>query len=141
MERFGAPSDPEFRRQAWRAFDAARAMIAEARRRNVRIALGSDAAHRFPHVPSAVLELEYLEALGYPPLEAIRAATVTAAAAVARPDRGRIAPGFPAHPPGVHGNPAHGVRPLRDPGRVWRNYPAGMPVLPGPLAEELPRHC
>ncbi|MEJ0070921.1 MAG: amidohydrolase family protein [Pseudomonadota bacterium] len=142
MERFGAPKDPEFRRQAWRAFDASRAMIAEARRRGIRIALGSDAAHRFPHIPSAVLEMEYLEALGYAPLEAIRASTETAAAAVGRPvDRGRVAAGCRADLLVVDGNPAEGVGVLRDPARLWRIYCGGMPASLGSAADDMQQRC
>ena len=121
MEAFGAPPDPAFRREAWDAFDRSRAMLAEARRKGLRIAIGSDAAHRFPHVPSAVLEMEYLEALGYPPLEVIRAATSTAASAIGRSgDRGLIAPGRRADLLIVDGNPAESVRVLRDPRRIGR---------------------
>lgn len=129
MESFGAPKDPEFRRQAWDAFDKSRAMVAEAKRRGIPIAVGSDAAHRFPHIPSAVLEMEYFEALGYTPLEVINAATASAAAAIGRgEDRGRIAPGFAADLLLVDGNPAEGVRLLRDPRRIWRCYRAGWLV-------------
>jgi len=129
MEKFGAPPDPAFRREAWDAYDKSRAMVAEARRRGLPIAVGSDASHRFPHVPSAVLEMEYFEAMGYTPLEVIRAATQTAAAAIGRAqDKGRIAPGYVADLLLVEGNPAEGVRLLRDPRRIWRIYRAGRPV-------------
>jgi imidazolonepropionase-like amidohydrolase len=142
MERFGAPPDPGFRKEAWRAFDASRSMIAEARHRGVRIALGSDAAHRFPHVPSAVLELEYFEALGYPPLEVLRAATETAAAAVGRgAEKGRLAPGLIADLLVVDGNPAEGVGILRDPSRISRIYRAGQRVDSAALAEETGNRC
>ena len=140
MERFGAPRDAAFRQEAWDAFDKSRAMIAEARRRGLPIALGSDAAHRFPHVPSAVLEMEYLEALGYSPLEVIRAATATAAAALGRgAERGRIAPGQVADLLVVEGNPAEGVRVLRDPRNLWRTYVAGRRVDPAEARAELAR--
>jgi imidazolonepropionase-like amidohydrolase len=129
IERFGAPADTQFRREAFDAFDHSRSMIAEARRRDVRIALGSDASHRFPHIPSAVLEMEYLEALGYTPLEVISAATSTAAKAIGRGnDRGRIAPGCAADLLVVDGNPAEGVAVLRDPRRIWRIYRGGRPM-------------
>ncbi len=129
MEQFGAPPDPAFRREAWDAFDRSRSMIAEAHRKGVRIALGSDAAHRFPHVPSAVLEMEYFEALGYSALEVIRAATETAGAAIGLgKDKGRIAPSYVADVLVVDGNPADGVRVLRDPRNIWRSYCAGRRV-------------
>lgn len=132
MEQFKAPADPAFRREAWEAFDRSRAMIGEARRRGVTIALGTDASHRFPHVPSAVLEMEYFEALGYSPLEVIRAATQDAAAAIGQAaSKGRIAPGFDADLLVVDGNPAEGVRVLRDPRNLWRIYQRGRPVDPG----------
>ncbi len=140
MESFGAPADAEFRRQAWHAFDHSRLMMPQARRKGVRIAVGSDAAHRFPHVPSAVLEMEYLEALGHSPLEVIRAATETAAAAIGRgKDRGRIAPGYAADVLVVDGNPAEGVRVLREPKRIWRSYRAGRLVELGGVKTELSR--
>ena len=140
MEKFGAPPDPAFRREAWDAFDRSRSMIAEARRKGVRIALGSDAAHRFPHIPSAVLEMEYFEALGYSPLETIRASTATAAAAIGRgKDRGRIAPGQVADLLVVDGNPADGVRALRDPRKIWRTYRAGARIEPAEARAELAR--
>ncbi len=139
MERFGAPSDPGFRRQAWHAFDHSRAMIAEARRLGLPIALGSDAAHRFPHVPTAILELEYFEALGFTPLETIRAATSTAAAAIGRPDRGLIAPGRVADLLVVDGDPDEGVRILRDPRHLWRVYRAGRVAQPAEARAELAR--
>jgi imidazolonepropionase-like amidohydrolase len=129
MESFGAPPAPAFRREAWDAFDRSRSMLAEARRKGVRMAIGSDAAHRFPHVPSAVLEMEYLEALGHPTLEVIRAATSTAAAAIGRShDRGRVAPGRVADLLIVDGDVAESVRVLRNPRRIWRTYRAGRLV-------------
>ena len=138
MEAFKAPRNPAFRRQAWDAFDRSRAMIAQARRKGVRIAIGSDAAHRFPHVPSAVLEMEYLEALGYTPLEVIRAATATAAAAIGRSgDRGLVAPGRLADLLVVDGDPAQTVRMLRDPRRIWRIYRAGRAVELNAVRAEL----
>jgi imidazolonepropionase-like amidohydrolase len=73
--------------------------------------------------------MEYLEALGYTPLEAIRAATSTAAEAIGRgKERGRIAPGYAADVLIVVGNPAQGVGVLRDPRRIWRTYRRGRPV-------------
>jgi len=101
-------------------------MLAEARRKGVPIAIGSDAAHRFPHIPTAVLELEYLEALGYPTLQVIRAATSTAAAAIGRgADRGQLVAGQRADLLVVEGDVAASVRVLRDPRCIWRAYRGG----------------
>jgi imidazolonepropionase-like amidohydrolase len=138
MEAFEAPRNPAFRREAWDAFDRSRAMLAQARRKGVRIAIGSDAAHRFPHVPSAVLEMEYLEALGYPPLDVIRAATSSAAAAIGRGgDRGVVAAGRLGDLGVVDGNPAEGVRVLRDPRRISHICRAGRLVDLGGIRDEL----
>lgn len=129
IPRFGAPLDPEFRNQAWRAFDAARRMIPEARRIGARLALGTDGAHRFPHVPDGVIEMEYLVALGFTPMEAIIAATTEAAAAIGRANSlGTLRPGFAADLLVVDGNPAEDVAILRDKARIARMYRAGAEV-------------
>jgi imidazolonepropionase-like amidohydrolase len=84
--------------------------------------------------------MEYLEALGYSPLEVIRAATETAAAAIGRgKDKGRVAPGHVADVLVVDGNPADGVRVLRDPRKIWRSYCAGRRVEPAEAKAELAR--
>ncbi|MGG5807836.1 amidohydrolase family protein [Falsiroseomonas sp. CW058] len=126
---FGAPRDPEFRDQAWRAFDAARRMIPEARAIGARLALGTDAAHRFPHVPDGVIEMEYLVALGFTPLEAIGAATAEAAAAIGRAESlGTLRPGLAADLLVVDGNPAEDIGILRDKARIAMMFKGGTEV-------------
>ncbi len=49
--------------EALKSFQAAAQSVVAARETGVKIALGTDAAHRFPHVPDAALELEYFVAL------------------------------------------------------------------------------
>jgi imidazolonepropionase-like amidohydrolase len=64
-------------------------------------------------------ELEYLQALGYPPLEVLRAATATAAEALALDDTvGTLAPGKAGDVLLVDGDPANDVGVLRDKQRV-----------------------
>ncbi len=115
-----------FASEARRAFVAAAAVLQRARELGVKVAVGTDAAHRFFHVPDGVLELEYLQALGYPPLEVIRAATATAAEALACGDRiGTLAPGKLGDVLLVDGDPAGDVRVLRDKRRIVRILKAG----------------
>ena len=56
--------NPAFVEEAWRAYAAAKISIVKARELGVRMAMGSDASHRFHHVPDGVLELEYYQELG-----------------------------------------------------------------------------
>ena len=78
--------DPAFVEEAWRAYAAAKISIVKARELGVKMAMGSDASHRFHHVPDGALELEYYQELGWPALEVIKAATKTAAEAINRGD-------------------------------------------------------
>jgi imidazolonepropionase-like amidohydrolase len=129
----GVAPDPAFAREARRAYDAARAALVRAREVGVPVAVGTDAAHRFPHVPDGVLELEYLQALGFPPLEALTAATRTAAVAVARGDvLGTIEPGKLADLLVVEGDPAADVRVLRDKRAIVAMWKEGVEVRLAP---------
>jgi imidazolonepropionase-like amidohydrolase len=86
--------NPAFVEEAWRAYAAAKISIVMARELGVKMAMGSDASHRFHHVPDGALELEYYQELGWPALEVIKAATKTAAEAINRGDSlGTLAPG------------------------------------------------
>jgi imidazolonepropionase-like amidohydrolase len=58
-----APS-ARFLDEAWRAYAAAREALVLARKLGVKVAIGTDAAHRFPHAPDGVVEMEYFVALG-----------------------------------------------------------------------------
>jgi imidazolonepropionase-like amidohydrolase len=121
-----AESDPAFRAEARRAFLAGTRVLVRARELGVKVAIGTDAAHRFFHVPDGVLELEYLQALGYPPLEVIRAATATAADAIARADHvGTLEPGKLGDVLIVDGDLAGDVRVLRDKRRIVRLLKGG----------------
>jgi imidazolonepropionase-like amidohydrolase len=95
----------------------------------VKVAIATDAAHRFFHAPDGVLELEYLAALGYSPLEVIRAATRTAAEAIGREAvLGTLAPDKLADVLVVEGNPAEDVGVLRDKRRIARLFQEGREV-------------
>ena len=123
-----------FLEEAWRAFAESRDMLARARELDVRVALATDAAHRFPHVPDGVLEMEYLCACGYAPLEAITCATAHAAEAIGRgAEIGTLSPGKRADILIVDGDPSADIRVLRDKRRIWRLYKKGREV---PLAAD-----
>ncbi len=128
-----ARDDPAFVQEARGAFLAAAAMLVHAREMRVKVAVGTDAAHRFFHAPDGVLELEYLAALGYPPLEVIRAATQTAAEAIGRQAvLGTLEPGKLADVLVVEGDPAQDVGVLRDKRRIVRLLKDGREVALAP---------
>jgi imidazolonepropionase-like amidohydrolase len=117
--------DPEFVAEARRAFLSGARVLVRARELGVKVAIGSDAAHRFFHVADGVLELEYLQALGYRPLEVIRAATAVAADALAIDHRvGTLEVGKLADVLLVDGDPANDVGVLRDKRRIVRMFTA-----------------
>lgn len=118
--------------EAWRAFAASRDMLVRAKALGVRIALATDAAHRFPHVPDGVLEMEYLCACGYSPLEAITCATANAAEAIGQGSEiGTLSCSKRADILIVDGDPSTDISVLRDKRRIWRLYKRGREV---PLA-------
>jgi imidazolonepropionase-like amidohydrolase len=128
-----ARDNPAFMREARRAFQAAAAMLVRAREMGVKVAVGTDAAHRFFHAPDGVLELEYLQALGYSPLEVIRAATQTAAEAIGGPALlGTLGPGKLADVLVVEGDPAEDVGVLRDKRRIAHMFKEGREVALAP---------
>ena len=121
--------NPAFVAEAWRAYAAATAAIVKARELGVKMAVGSDASHRFHHVPDSALELEYYQALGWPALEVITAATKTAAEAINRGNMlGTLAPGKLADILIVEGPVAEDVRVLRDKRNIKRTFQAGREV-------------
>ena len=129
MPQYGAPTDPEFRKEAWEAYAAARHMMSSRKDIADSLALGSDAAHRFPHVPDGVIELEYFVALGLTPMQAIVAATRNAAAAIGMGDTiGQIKSGLAADILLVDGNPAENISILRDKRNIARMWKGGVEV-------------
>jgi imidazolonepropionase-like amidohydrolase len=129
MPQFGAPTDPEFRAEAWSAFEASRRMLTQGRSLADILALGTDAAHRFPHVPDGVLEMEYFVALGLTPMQAIVAATRNAAAAIGCGDTlGQLQVGQKADVLMVEGNPAEDVSILRNKRNIVRMWKDGAQV-------------
>jgi imidazolonepropionase-like amidohydrolase len=125
--------NPAFVEEAWRAYAAAKISIVKARELGVKMAVGSDASHRFHHVPDGVLELEYYQALGWPPLEVITAATKTAAEAINRGDTvGTLALGKVADILVVEGPVAEDVRVLRDKRNIKWMFQAGREVALAP---------
>jgi imidazolonepropionase-like amidohydrolase len=127
----GAPGSENaaFVDEAWRAFAASRDMLIRAKELGVRIALATDAAHRFPHVPDGVLEMEYLCACGYAPLEAITCATAHAAESIGRgAEIGTLRRGKRADILIVDGDPSADIRVLRDKRRIWRLYRKGREI-------------
>jgi imidazolonepropionase-like amidohydrolase len=107
--------DAAFVEEAWRAYAAAKVSVAAARKLGVKMAMGSDASHRFHHVPDGVIELEYYQELGWPTLDVITAATKTAAEAINLGDTlGTLTPGKVADILVVEGPIAEDIRVLRD---------------------------
>jgi imidazolonepropionase-like amidohydrolase len=124
---------PAFVEEAWRAYAAAKLSIVKARELGVKMAMGSDAAHRFHHVPDGVLELEYYQELGWPSLDVLTAATKTAAEAINRGDTlGTLVPGKVADILVVEGPVAEDVRVLRDKRNIKWMFQAGREVALAP---------
>lgn len=97
-----------------------KAMFARALAAGVTIACGSDVGV-FPHGDSA-RELELMVAYGMRPVDALRAATATAAAVLGREgDLGRIAQGFVADLVSVREDPIRDVARLRGPALVVKD--------------------
>jgi imidazolonepropionase-like amidohydrolase len=121
--------NPAFVEEARGAFVGAAAMLRRARELGVKVAIGTDAAHRFFHAPDGVLEMEYLAGLGYPPLEIVTAATRTAAEGLGIADRvGTLEAGKLADVLVVEGDPAEEIGVLRDKRRIVRMLKAGHDV-------------
>ena len=99
----------------------------------VPIAAGGDIGNRYPHGENA-RELEFLVRAGLTPLQAIAAATGTAARALRRADRlGSLTPGTAADLVVVDGDPLADVRVLQDAGRLRLVFQGGR-LVAGTLA-------
>ena len=95
-------------------------MFARALKVGVTIACGSDVGV-FTHGDNA-RELELMVAYGMSPVEALRAATVTAAKVLGREDDlGRIAEGYVADLVAVRGNPFENPAVIRNPALVVKD--------------------
>jgi imidazolonepropionase-like amidohydrolase len=130
ISRYGGwkPGDPE----PPRVRDS-RDMFARALKSGVTIANGSDVGV-FAHGDNA-RELELMVAYGMTPPEALRAATLTAAA-VLRMDRelGRIAPGYLADLVAVRGDPLRDISAVRNPVVVLKDGRVALDRRPGAAA-------
>ena len=125
----GSAPSARFLDQAWRAYAAAREALVLARELAVKVAIGTDAAHRFPHAPDGVLEMEYFAALGYSPLEVITAATSASAAAIGRASElGSIEVGKKADLLVVDGDPASDISVLRDKRKIAHLFVGGREI-------------
>lgn len=100
-ERFASDFAPPLVEQAKRQLEEALKTVAAARAAGVTLALGYDSG---PPGASAN-ELIRLSEAGLSPMDALRAATIGGAAALGRPELGRVAVGGPADLVGVDGSP------------------------------------
>ncbi|WP_067693584.1 metal-dependent hydrolase family protein [Nocardia jejuensis] len=120
---------PALQKKAAEVFPRARETLRKAIRAGVRIACGTDAP-AVPHGDNAK-ELWALVDRGMTPLQALRAATVTAAELLDVDDRGRLAPGLLADIIAVPGDPTLDITTVQDvrfvmkDGRIHKNTTSG----------------
>ena len=103
---------PPIRSKAEIVLPLARESFRKAIRAGVKIAFGTDAAV-YPHGDNAK-EFAVMVDLGMSPIDALRAATTTAAGLLGYDDRGQIAEGFLADIIAVPGNPLENIRVMED---------------------------
>lgn len=103
---------PPIRSKAEIVLPLARESLRKAIRAGVNIAFGTDAAV-YPHGDNAK-EFGVMVDLGMSPIDALRAATTTAAGLLGYDDRGRIAEGFLADIIAVPGNPLENIRVMEE---------------------------
>jgi imidazolonepropionase-like amidohydrolase len=126
-ERFASDFAPPLVEQAKRQLEDALKTVVAARAAGVTLALGYDSG---PPGASANELLRLAEA-GLSPIEALRAATIGAAAALGRADLGRIAVGGPADLVAVDGRPDENLGLLTRPDSISLVRKAGQPVSLG----------
>jgi imidazolonepropionase-like amidohydrolase len=122
--RFAADFAPPLVEQAKRQLEEALRTVMAARAAGVTLALGYDTG---PPGASANEMLRLVDA-GLSPMEALRAATVGAAAALGRPELGRLAVGGPADLVIVDGRPDEDVGVLLRPGALVGVRKGGVAV-------------
>jgi len=94
--------------------------------RGLKVAFGTDQSHRLMTGQNLV-ELEFMvKHLGMSPMQAIVAATKTAAECIERPELGTLEPGKVADVVAADGDPLEDIRVLGDPGRVHLVMKAGV---------------
>jgi imidazolonepropionase-like amidohydrolase len=131
LQNADAAGLPEFARaKLAAAYDAGRAAVAHAIAAGVKIAAGTDMIHSGDHWGRNGLELKLLVDCGLSPLEAIEAATATAALTVGKQAEG---PGFledgaPADLIAVRGDPLADIGILDGPGNVSHVWLGGSLV-------------
>jgi imidazolonepropionase-like amidohydrolase len=126
-ERFASDFAPPLVEQAKRQLEDALKTVGAARAAGVTLALGYDSG---PPGASANELLRLAEA-GLSAIDALRAATTGAAAALGRPDLGRIAVGAPADLVAVDGRPDEDLAVLTRPESIVLVRKAGQPVSLG----------
>ena len=105
--------------------------VKKARALGIRIATGSDTDYGPSSVTRIAHEVMHLVAMGFTPLEGIRAATVTAAELLGVADRtGTLRPGMEADLIVVEANPLEDVRALQDVTMVVSNGKVALGRLP-----------
>ena len=106
IEPGGEYTDPRLVQRGRDMLVALRATVAAAYERGVPIAAGTDTSYTAASLSSVVTEIKYLADLGLTKLDALRAATTTAAALLARErEIGRLRPGYSADAVVMAGNP------------------------------------
>jgi imidazolonepropionase-like amidohydrolase len=105
-------ADAVHQQKAAEVFPRARDMLPKAVKAGVKIACGTDAP-AIPHGGNA-RELQTLVERGMTPLQALQAATITAADVIGVDDRGRLEPGLLADVIAVPGDPSEDISAVQD---------------------------
>jgi imidazolonepropionase-like amidohydrolase len=100
--------------------DSAREAFRRSVRLGVRVACGTDAGTPFNPHGSAPLEIVRMVEWGMTPLQAMRAATSSAADLLRLPDAGRVAPGARADLVLYDADPLEEIDAVRKPAAVWK---------------------